>query len=458
MVGIKGVGMAMLAQFLRKSGVTVGGSDVADFFPTDKTLFNAKIKVGQGFAISNIPDKIDVVIYSSAFNFNDNIELKYLKKRKLSFLSYAEALGALFNDYFGISVCGSHGKTTVSSWLGYVAMKSKLSPSVLTGSYVRQFRGSSVAGRSKYLIVESDEYQNKLQYLNPQGVVLNNIDFDHPDYFKNKKEYYQVFLDFIKKIPRSGFLVLNADDRLALEASKANKGENIYYSLDDSGNNIGKNYHVKNLQIGKKYQSFDLYDKNKKIDNFKIKLFGRHNVSNALAVISSGLELGIKKEDLKKSLFSFQGVARRFDVLGEYNGAVVIDDYAHHPREVSASLQAVKERYPDKRIVTFFHPHTFSRTKALMDDFAASFSESDDLYIIEIYSSAREKKDSISSVDLIEKIREHNIKINKKQKIVFLKDLTAAEKIVEKIATSNDVILLLGAGDIFRVGYNLLKL
>ena len=462
MVGIKGVGMAMLAQFLKGTGFSVSGSDVSDKFPTDKTLIQAKIKVKQGFSLKDFPQKIDIVIYSSAFNFTDNVELKYFKDQGITLLTYAEALGLLFDNHYGISVCGSHGKTTITSWLGYVLKKSGLEPNVLTGSYVKQFKGSALIGKSKYFVAESDEYQNKLRFFNPRGVVLNNIDFDHPDYFKNKQQYFKVFVEFIKKIPKSGWLVFNLEDKLATLASKECCGKTIAYYICDNNKIINdgaqKIYYANNIKTVKNGQVFSLFCGNKNLGIFKISLPGRHNISNALAVIITSLQLGLNLETIKKHLITFTGAARRFDVLGNYKGAIIIDDYAHHPSEIKASLQAVKQRYPNKNIITVFHPHTFSRTEALINDFAKSFLLSDALYLIEIYSSAREKQGHISSIDLIEKIRQYNATINKKQSVKYLKDLNVAEKYLPDKIGSNDVVLLLGAGDIFRIGYHWLKI
>jgi UDP-N-acetylmuramate--alanine ligase len=460
MVGIKGVGMAMLAQFLQSQGFVISGSDIKDVFPTDKTLLNAKIKFKNGFSLKNFPKEIDLIIHSSAYNDQENIELKHFKDKNIPKISYAQALGYLFDDYFGISVCGSHGKTTVTSWLGYVLQKSGLSPNVLTGSYVQQFKGSALIGKSKYFIAESDEYQNKFQYFNPQAIVLNNIDYDHPDYFKDEKAYYKVFADFIKKIPQNGFIVVNLENNLALQASKNSAGKIIGYGVGDIGKNFKgtkyKIYSAKNLKLKSGYQVFEVFENNKSLGEFKIKLFGRHNISNALAVIATSLKLGAQVEEVKKALWSFSGSARRFEVLGKFKGNIIIDDYAHHPVEVKACLEAVAQRYKNKKIITVFHPHTISRTKALINDFAESFIQSDKVYLLEIYTSAREKAGGLSSLDLLEKIRQYNLKHKINQELKYFKDMKVVEKELRKIEGNNNIILLLGAGDVFRVGERLL--
>lgn len=311
LVGIKGVGMAMLAQFLQAKGYNIFGSDVAEIFPTDKTLKYSKIKFKSGFSLNNFPKKIDLVIHSSAYSVENNIEMKYFQENKYPTTVYAEALGHFFNQHLGIAVCGSHGKTTVSAWLGFVLHKSGAEPNVLTGSYVKQFKGSTLIGSSDKFIIEADEYQNKLKYFNPHGVLLNNIDFDHPDFFKDKNQYYKVFADFIKKIPAKGFLVLNCEDDLALLASRNNKGKNIFYSISDvnlkKDLKCAKLFRAKNIRVEKTFQVFDLFLNDENLGKFKIALPGRHNVLNALAVITGSLELGLGIEKIKKNLALFQG-------------------------------------------------------------------------------------------------------------------------------------------------------
>ena len=277
-------------------GFNISGSDVAEFFPSDRTLTQAKIKVKSGFSLQDFPKKIDLIIYSSAFNEENNIEMEYFANQDIPKLSYAQALGFLQQDYFGISVCGSHGKTTVTAWLGYVLDQAGLSPNVLSGSYVKQFSGSSLSGTSKYLILESDEYQNKLKYLHPQAIVLNNISFDHPDYFKSPVDYLKVFSDFIARLDKSGFLINNLEDENSSQILNQSPARIISYYIDQPIFNSKVQYEkftARNCQIGQD-QSFDLFGVI--LTSFKIYLPGRHNILNALAVIvQPRISLGWKK-------------------------------------------------------------------------------------------------------------------------------------------------------------------
>lgn len=448
-LGIKGVGMTMLAQFLHQSGQIVTGSDVKETFLTDTVLRKEKIRVLSPFNPKNIPASLDVIVYSSAFTASNNPEMKFISEnperfKNVRLLSYAEALGEIFSQHRGLAVCGSHGKTTTSAWLGYVLSRAGLQPKVLVGSKVPQFKDSSALfGSSDYFVAEVDEYQNKLQYFSPDGVILNNIEYDHPDFFKTEADYVKVFADFIKKIPAKGFLVANEDDKYVKKIKTKNKGHYLPYSLKQ----------VKDISYQQGITSF----KFKTLGEFKIRLQGEHNISNALAVILSAKTLGVSVDKIKKYLLEFKGTARRAEVLGKYKGAIIIDDYAHHPTEIKATLKAIRSAYPKKNIITLFHPHTYTRTKALFKDFVKSFSDTNELMILDIYGSAREKQGGVSSKQLAQAIRVFNKQNNLSQSVGNISDLKEAAKYFKTNLKPNDLLLLMGAGDVFRVGEFLFK-
>ncbi|MDP2767131.1 MAG: Mur ligase family protein, partial [Candidatus Methanoperedens sp.] len=290
MIGIKGVGMTMLAQYLRAQNIEITGSDVAEKFMTDKALNEAGIKVIEKFDAGNIPAGADLIIYSSAYNKENNIEVAAALAGKRKTMVYAHALAEVFNQKYGIAVVGSHGKTTTAAWLGYVLDRAGFSPSVMSGSYAPQFNGFGLVGKSDYLVAELDEYQNKLKYFQPKAVLLNNIDYDHPDFFPTPEDYQDVFIEFIKKIPKKGFLIANFNDSLIRKIANVNcKGKIISYAIDDAPPLVrgGADYvaYDKNHNNGKQYFKVRMgINEDGELGDFSVQLSGRHNISNALAV------------------------------------------------------------------------------------------------------------------------------------------------------------------------------
>ena len=455
MVGIKGVGMTMLAQFLVGAGYKIIGSDVAETYMTDKVLRHAGIKFFNGFAAANLKSAGSLIIHSSAYNPTNNVEMAEAVRLQKTLLPYAEALGVAFNSYHGIAVCGSHGKTTTSAWLGYVLWRAGLEPNVLVGAAVPQFKGSALNGAGKYFVAETDEYQNKLRFYNPKMILLNNIDYDHPDFFKTKKDYNDVFADFVKKLPSKGFLIANGADVNIAKILPLCSAKIITYNV---GQDKKADYVASDISQVADKQIFSVRAGTKNLGVFKIKLSGEHNIFNALAVIAAALNLGAELTLIKKSLATFSGTERRLQKLGEYRGATIIDDYAHHPTEVKATLSGIRRLYPDKNIVTVFHPHTFTRTKALLNDFAGAFIDTDELIVLDIYGSAREKQGGVSSLELVTKIKDFN-RQNKKltQSVKHLSDLAAVEAYLRTNLNKRDLLVLMGAGDVFRVAQGLLK-
>ena len=466
MIGIKGVGMTMLAQYLSVQGIEISGSDTAEKFMTDAVLKKSNIKVIENFKVSNIPADADLIIYSSAYNAKQNEEVAAAIASKTKTLTYAEALGEIFNAKYGIAVVGSHGKTTTTAWLGYVLEKSNKSPSVMAGAAVPQFNGAGLVGKSDLLIVEADEYQNKLKYFQPQAVLLNNIDYDHPDFFPSKEDYSQVFIEFIKKIPKKGFLVANFDDPIIRKIVNVNcHGRVITYAIDEAADYVAYDIKLKGAEQYFKVKlginEGDIHEfrpqEENKLGDFTIKLLGRHNISNALAIIAAAIELGVELTDIREYLGEFKGTQRRMQVLGKFRGATVIDDYAHHPTEIKAALSAARETYKERKLTVVFHPHTFTRTKVFINEFANSFKDADKVIVLDIYGSAREERGGVHSRDLVKKIKIRNQELKIKQNVKYIPTLDKAEKYLRENIERGDVILLMGAGDVFRIGENLVK-
>ena len=417
MIAIKGAGVSGLAQILKGLGHNVSGSDTADTFFTDKILKKTDICVKTPFSVKNIPQNIDLAISSMAYLKSDNIEIKELKKRKIPIFGYANALGSIFNQYYGIAIAGTHGKSTVSAMIAYILEQAGLEPFALIGAELlnwksnarisKKLQANQQISRPKNIfqiknkkqdscfVIEADEYKEQFLNYKPNIIVLTDIDFDHPDYYKNKKAYKNAFKKFIKNIKRNGVIIKN------------------------------------NKLISK---------------NYDLQLIGKHNQRNANLAYLTCKKLGIQDKVIKKALIKFKGTRRRLEKVGKFKNATVIDDYAHHPTEVKASLLALKKEYPNKELVVLFHPHTFSRTKEFLKEFAKSLEIADKIYLLDIYSSSREKHSNITSDDIIKNI---------KKEAKNLKTILYAIKFFKKNLSSKQVLVTMGAGNVCNVAYSL---
>ena len=322
------------------------------------------------------------------------------------------------------------------------------------------------------MVIEADEYQNKLRYFQPKMVVLNNIDYDHADFYPTPADYQQAFIDFLAKIPTDGYLIANYDDPLIRRLAPVHcRGRIISYALDNAADYLAYDLKAVNgRQYFKVKMGIDLDDiaeEDEKLSklavsnagnlgDFSTSLPGRHNISNALAVLAASVELGLQLYKIREGIAEFIGTARRLEVLGQFQGATIIDDYAHHPTEIKASLAALRQQYPDFKLRVFFHPHTFSRTLALLDGFVNSFNEADEVGILKIYGSAREEAGGISGQELAQRITVNRAKAGLKDEVSYFEDMARLDAYLRQSAKSGEVIVLMGAGDIFRIGQQLL--
>jgi len=408
--------MTALAQILQSQGIEVLGSDTKEKFFTDQVLERLKIRVIEGFDKKNIPFDVDLVIVSAAYLSQGvkNPEVDQVKKRGLSLLTYAQILGMLFQEKYGLAVAGTHGKSTITAMLGLVLEEAGLDPTVIVGTRVIQWQSNARVGHSKYLVAEADEYRNNFLHYSPQVLVLTSLEYDHPDFFKDFQEYQEAFQQLVQKIPASGFIVANGQDNHVKEVIKKAKCRVVEYFPD-------------RLKI-------------------KLKVPGQHNLLNASAAMTTALELGVKAETIKKALVDFQGTSRRFEIKGRSKGILLIDDYAHHPTEIQVTLKAAKELYPQKKIWAVFQPHTFSRTEALLKDFASAFEQADQVIILDICGSAREKSGQIHAQDLVKEIRKY-----KEGKVKYIPTIKETAEYLKKRARTGQVVLTMGAGDVWRV-------
>ncbi len=450
-IGIEGAGTSALALMYKKKNYIVLGSDNGDHFYGD-ILEKENIKVFDKYNSGNIPGIVDKVIYSTSIK-KDNPEFLEAKKRNFKIYSYPEAVAELFNEKMGIAICGTHGKTTTSAMLAYVLREMNLDPNAIIGSKVKNWGSNALVGGGDYFIIEADEYQNKLKFYNPWSVILTSIDYDHPDFYKNFKEYKNAFVDFVRKIPKHGFLIYCNDDRDVLNVVEYGNCQKISYGFSEDSDYKISDLEVNNIQNGNFGQKFSVYHKNDFIGEFETGLVGEHNALNASSVIAFCHKIKLDISEIKKIIKKFSGTVRRFEYIGERKGAILIDDYAHHPKEIKEVLKTIKKIYSNKEIVVIFHPHSFSRTELLMDEFSQSFSDASKVIVLDIYGSVREQMGKVNSSDLVREINKHSLG----EKAQYIPTIKNALSFIQDNLNKNQVIISLGAGDVWKLTHSLVK-
>ncbi|MCR5419812.1 MAG: UDP-N-acetylmuramate--L-alanine ligase [Lachnospiraceae bacterium] len=443
-IGIGGISMSGLAEILVDRGFTVTGSDRDRSELTDK-LESQGIRVYYGQCARNIEEDVELVVYTAAIR-NDNEELLEVKRRGIPMLTRAELLGQIMKNYkVAVAVAGTHGKTTTTSMITDVLMAAGLDPTVSVGGMLKNIGGNIRVGASDYFITEACEYTNSFLQFNPTINVILNIEEDHLDFFKDINDIRNSFVKFAKLLPQDGLLVINAD---------IDDHERIVKDLDckvitvSSSSKANADYLAKDIVYDDHgCASFRVNDEDNRI---VLKVPGKHNVGNALAAIAVGEYLGIDRDVIAKGLLEFEGTDRRFQYKGTVNGITIIDDYAHHPTEIRATLNAAAN-YPHERIVCIFQPHTYTRTKAFFEDFADALTLSDVVILAPIYA-AREKDDlGMSSELLCDEIKKKGCEA------YYFSTFPEIEKFVLEKCLKGDLLITMGAGDIVKVGNELLK-
>jgi UDP-N-acetylmuramate--alanine ligase len=327
----------------------------------------------------------------------------------------------LFQEKYGLAVAGTHGKSTITAMLGVILEKAGLDPTVIVGTRVIQWQSNARVGNSRYLVAEADEYCNNFLHYSPQALILTSLEYDHPDFFKDFREYQETFQQLIRKIPPDGFIVANGQDKQVKEVLQQAKCQVIEYGLPR--------------------------------EEIKLKVPGQHNLLNASAAMTVAQKLGVETEIIKNALADFQGTSRRFETKGEKGGILLIDDYAHHPTEIEATLKTVKELEPQRKIWAVFQPHTFSRTEALLEDFGSAFDQADQVIILDIYGSAREKSGSVHARDLVKEIKKSFRRDASKnfRKVKYISTIEETGEYLKKQCQPGQVVLTMGAGDVWRV-------
>ena len=445
MIGIGGVSMSGIAEILLNFGFNVTGSDASASEITE--ILNKKgIQVTIGHDLNSIANS-DLIVYSAAIK-QDDPEMLEAKRLNIPTIERADFLGELtrcFEDTIAIS--GTHGKTTTTSMISLCFLEALKDPSIQVGAILKQIDGNYKVGNSEHFIIEACEYVESFLKFSPKAEVILNIDNDHLDYFKTFENIKNAFIKYVKLLPDNGLLVINGDDVNCLDLPNYTKAKSLSYGITNKHTDF---FAVNIVFDNDGFPEFDVYSKDGFYDKIKLHVPGTHNVLNCLACIALCNEYGISKDIIKSALSKFTGAHRRFEFKGKVNGASIYDDYGHHPTEIVATAKSLmNKKYNESWVV--FQPHTYSRTKTLLEDFAKALLNFDNIIVLDIYAAREKNTYNISSKDLVDKI----ISLGKDAK--YIPDFYKCVSYIKENAKENDIIMTLGAGTVTQIGPMLLK-
>ena len=440
MIGIGGVSMSGIAAILNNFGFSVTGSDLADS-DNLKSLQEKGIKATVGHNINDVA-KSDVVVYSAAVK-KDDPEMLEAKRLNIETIERADFLGALTRCYADtICISGTHGKTTTTSMVSMCFLEALKDPSIQVGAFLKAIDGNYRVGNSEHFIIEACEYVESFLKFSPKAEIILNIDNDHLDYFKNLENIKNAFIKYIKLLPQDGILIYNGDDANSSDLSSYTNAKCITYGIT----NKKTDFFAVNITFDDDgFPEFDVYHNDKFFDRIKLNVTGMHNVLNSLACIALCNEYGIDKSCIKSALLKFTGANRRFEFKGKLNGASVYDDYGHHPTEIIATAKSLMNKKYNKSWVVF-QPHTYSRTKNLLDDFAKALLNFDNIIIMDIYAAREKNTYNITSEDLAKKI----IYLGKDAK--YIPDFDECAEFLKNNVQDGDIVMTLGAGTVTKIG------
>ncbi|MEW6739643.1 MAG: UDP-N-acetylmuramate--L-alanine ligase [Nitrospirota bacterium] len=443
-VGIGGIGMSGIAEVLHNLGYEVTGSDIKESETTNR-LSNLGIKIFIGHNGENI-DSAHVVVISSAVSA-DNPEVLEAKQRSIPVIPRAEMLAELGRLKYGILVAGAHGKTTTTSLIATMLGEGGLDPTVIIGGKLKSMGSNAKLGQGDYIVAEADESDGSFLKLNPTIAVITNIDREHMDYFTDMDVLKQAFLLFINKIPFYGIAVVCMENEYLREIIPLIQRKYLTYGLSEHADIYARNIEHSGIRM-----SFEAVYKGKSLGMFTLPVPGKHNVLNSLSAIAVAMELQIPVDVIAKALSNFSGIQRRFEFKGEASDIKVFDDYGHHPSEIMATLKAARECFNGNRVVVLFQPHRYTRTRDLMDEFAMSFGNADKLFLMDIYPASERPIKGINSEVLAQRIRGTGF-----ENLTYIPD---RKEMMERIASElkqGDVLITLGAGDVYKMGEEILK-
>ncbi len=443
-IGIGGISMSGLAEILLKEGFTISGSDAKES-PLTRHLEEKGARLFYGQRASNIIDGIDLVVYTAAIH-PDNPEYACAVEKGLPMMSRADLLGQMMKNYsMPIAVSGTHGKTTTTSMASQMLMEGGFDPTITVGGILPSIGGNLRLGHSGTFITEACEYTNSFLSFFPKISIILNMDADHLDFFKDIDDIRHSFRLFAEKLPADGTLIINADTPCWEDIARDLPCEVITFGLEHPADYTAADITWDSLG----HPTFTCLAGGKPLGSFSLKVPGLHNVSNALSVIALGQKLGMDTDAIRRGIMDFAGTDRRFQYKGKVGDVTVIDDYAHHPTEIRATLTSAKN-YPHKTTWCVFQPHTYTRTRALMDDFARALSLADHVVLADIYAARETDTLGISSRDLMERIRKLGTPCE------YFPTFDEIENYLLEHCEPGDLLITMGAGDVFQIGERLL--
>ena len=440
MVGIGGISMSGIAEILHNWGFKVTGFDAVQTDITDH-LNKVGIKVVIEHGLSDV-NTSDLVVYTAAIS-QDDPELIEARNMKIPTIERSDFVGYLTRVYENtIGISGTHGKTTTTSMISVCFLEANFDPTIQVGAILKQIDGNYRVGNSPYFILEACEYVESFLKFSPKAEIILNIDNDHLDYFKNFENIKNAFIKYVKILPDDGLLVVNGDDENCLELLMYTNAQKLTYGIT----NKNTDFFATNIIFDENgFGEFDVYAKGKFYERIKLSVPGTHNILNALSCIALCAEYGISKDFIKNGLLHFTGAHRRFEYVGSFNDVSVYDDYGHHPTEIVATAKALMNKKYNKSWVVF-QPHTYSRTKTLLDDFAKALLNFDNIIVTDIYAAREQNTYGIHAQDLVNKINEFN------NKAIYIKDFNEIAEYIKAHVEPNDIVLTLGAGTVIDVG------
>jgi len=438
MVGIGGIGMSSIAEVLLNRGYDVTGSDLEASDVTAR-LEEHGATVYEGHAAEQVGEA-DVVVYSSAIDPDENPETQEAERRRISLIPRAEMLGELIGMKYGVGVAGTHGKTTTTSMSGLVVAEGGFDPTVIVGGKVTAFGSNAVTGEGDVIVIEADEYDRTFLRLTPSVAVITSIEEDHLDIYEDLDDIKAAFTQYANSVPFFGAAILCLDDPNVQAIVGDVERRVITYGTTRQAEVRAEHIRRDGLRT-----RFDVMQRDERLGEVELQVPGLHNVRNALAAVAVGLELEVSFDKVRDGLQQFTGVRRRFEKVGAVDDIVVIDDYAHHPTEIRATVDAASQGYPDRRIVAVFQPHLYSRTRDFLDEFARSFFNTDRLVLTDIYGAREEPLEGIDGQALADRAEQFGHRA-----VRYVPDKTELPERLREWTQPGDVVLMLGAGDIWR--------